>query len=78
MEEAQQVLDSTVLDQVATQEHGDPVRSRRSAVPAVLYRRAGGPRQPETACDYTGRETGIAWDDEAAKAALVDALVLDA
>jgi len=74
------VLDSTVLDDaVATQDTVTQLVAaiRRvlrvvPAAPAVLVGR-------ETACDYTRPgKPDIAWDDKAAKAALVNALVLDA
>jgi IS5 family transposase len=74
------VLDSTVLDDaVATQDTVTQlvaaIRRVLRVVPgaqAVLVGRA-------TACDYTRPgKPDIAWDDKAAKAALVNALVLDA
>jgi transposase len=74
------VLDSTVLDDaVATQ---DTVTQLVAAIRRVL-RLVPGARAVlegrETACDYTQPgKPDIAWDDKAAKAALVNALVVDA
>ena len=74
------VLDSTVLDDaVATQ---DTVTQLVAAIRRVLRVVPGAEAVlvgRETACDYTrpGRPE-IPWDDKAAKAALINALVLDA
>src|SRR6478735_2689614 len=74
------VLDSTVLDDaVATQ---DTVTQLIAAIRRVL-RLVPGAEQVlvgrDTACDYTQPgKPDIAWDDKAAKAALVNALVVDA
>jgi hypothetical protein len=74
------VLDSTVLDDaVATQ---DTVTQLVAAIRRVLRVVPGAEAVlvgRETACDYTRPgKPEIAWDDKAAKAALVNALVLDA
>src|SRR5664280_257843 len=74
------VLDSTVLDDaVATQ---DTVTQLVAAIRRVLRVVPGAQAVlvgRETACDYTRPgKPDIAWDDKAAKAALVNALVLDA
>ena len=74
------VLDSTVLDDaVATQ---DTVTQLVAAIRRVLRVVPGAQAVlagRETACDYTRPgKPEIAWDDKAAKAALVNALVLDA
>jgi hypothetical protein len=74
------VLDSTVLDDaVATQ---DTVTQLVAAIRRVLRVVPGAQavlEGRETACDYTRPgKPDIAWDDKAAKAALVNALVLDA
>jgi IS5 family transposase len=74
------VLDSTVLDDaVATQDTVTQlvaaIRRVLRVVPGALAVLEG----RETACDYTQPgKPDIAWDDKAAKAALVHALVLDA
>jgi transposase len=73
-------LDSTVLDDaVATQ---DTVTQIISAVRRVIREVPGGQETAQrwcTAHDYTDPgKPGIAWDDEQARAALVDALVTDA
>ena len=74
------VLDSTVLDDaVATQ---DTVTQLVAAIRRVLRVVPGAEAVlagRETACDYTRPgKPDIAWDDKAAKAALINALVLDA
>ena len=74
------VLDSTVMDDaVATQ---DTVTQLVAAIRRVLRVVPGAEAVlvgRETACDYTRPgKPEIAWDDKAAKAALIDALVLDA
>jgi hypothetical protein len=74
------VLDSTVLDDaVATQ---DTVTQLVAAIRRVLRVVPGAEAVlvgRETACDYTRPgKPEIAWDDKAAKAALINALVLDA
>jgi hypothetical protein len=74
------VLDSTVLDDaVATQ---DTVTQLVAAIRRVLRVVPGAAEVLQgraTACDYTQPgKPDIAWDDKAAKAALVNALVLDA
>jgi len=74
------VLDSTVLDDaVATQ---DTVTQLVAAIRRVLRVVPGAQAVlvgRETACDYTRPgKPEIAWEDKAAKAALVNALVLDA
>lgn len=74
------VLDSTVLDDaVATQ---DTVTQLVAAIRRVLRVVPGAQAVlagRETACDYTRPgKPEIAWDDKAAKAALINALVLDA
>jgi Transposase domain (DUF772) len=73
-------LDSTVLDDaVATQ---DTVTQLIAAVRRVIREVPGAPEAAETWCtahDYGDRgKPKIAWDDEAARAALVSALVTDA
>lgn len=74
------VLDSTVLDDaVATQ---DTVTQLVAAIRRVLRVVPGAEAVLQgrvTACDYTRPgKPDIAWDDKAAKAALINALVLDA
>src|SRR5664279_591845 len=74
------VLDSTVLDDaVATQ---DKVTQLVAAIRRVLRVVPGAQAVlvgRETACDYTRPgKPDIAWDDKAAKATLINALVLDA
>jgi len=74
------VLDSTVLDDaVATQ---DTVTQLVAAIRRVLRVVPGSEAVlvgRETACDYTRPgKPDIAWDDKPAKAALINALVLDA
>jgi hypothetical protein len=74
------VLDSTVLDDaVATQ---DTVTQLVAAIRRVLRLVPGAEavlQGRETACDYTRPgKPDIAWDDKDAKAALINALVLDA
>jgi len=74
------VLDSTVLDDaVATQ---DTVTQLVAAIRRVLRVVPGAQAVlvgRETACDYTRPgKPDIAWDDKAAKATLINALVLDA
>ena len=73
-------LDSTVLDDaVATQ---DTVTQLVAAIRRVLRVVSGAEAVlagRDTACDYTQPgKPDIAWDDRAAKAALINALVLDA
>ena len=74
------VLDSTVLDDaVATQ---DTVTQLVAAIRRVLRLVPGAEavlQGRETACDYTRPgKPDVAWDDKDAKAALINALVLDA